>query len=490
MPQLRATKVILIIAFLIGILLSACSVRGNKLTPAATPEGALPVDPLFRDFYDNLGGNNILGPVISPLFALGNRKYQYTQNALMEYDLEAAPSERYRLANLGLDMGITEPTEANPNQPGVTYVDGHIIFGPFVQLYNRLGGSRVVGKPLTDVHFNPEKQRFEQYFENVGFYWFETEPQDAVYLLAYGAWKCDKHCRVPPSSPSIIELFKIIGNPNDDLFTDTVARLGSDFTGFALTDAFTAQDGKIEKIYENVVLVANPANDYQVSLRPMPEMVGVLVQPPIPSSGTKGMVFYPKQGDLGYDIPQDFLDYIMAHGGIETFGPPITGLVLTTEQVFRQCFTYVCLDYHLNSTLPEPLRIRPAPLGFPYKDLFSINPEKGNGNIQVPLERAIAIQIYAKYELILSSQAQEISAVISMGDKPLRGFEPILVVFYPDGHQGNYYFPATGEDGKTTIVLDPIPAQNGTLVPYEVCLSTASKDLFCVKESFVIWGNP
>ena len=70
------------------------------------------------------------------------------------------------------------------------------------------------------------------------------------------------------------------------------------------------------------------------------------------------------------------------------------------------------------------------------------------------------------------------------------GIEPILVVSLPDGKQVSYYFPPTGIDGKTTETLDPIPAQNGTLIPYKVCLSTPSKDLFCVKESFVIWGNP
>lgn len=489
MPQLRATKIILIFAFLIVILLSVCSGGGNRLSPPATPEGAAPVDPLFRDFYDNLGGENVLGPAISPLFALNNLKYQYSQNGLMEYNPDAAPSEKYRLANLGQDMGITEPVVAQPVSPGVMYVDGHVIFGPFVQMYNKLGGSRVVGKPLTEVHFNPEKQRFEQYFENVGFYWSESDPQDAVYLLAYGAWKCDTHCRYSSQLNAIIDLPNKYRNPLDDLFTEAVAQFGSDFTGFALTEAYKAPDGKIEKIYENVVLVADPANGNQVSLRPLPEAVGVLVQTPVPSSITHGMVFYPKEGNLGYNIPQAFLDYIMAHGGIETSGPPITELALTTEQVFRQCFRYICLDYHLLSSLPEPLRIRPAPLGFPYRDL---NDKAKNLNdiIQISLEKAITMQVYVRYELILSSQAQEVSAIIFMGDKPLSGIEPILVVSYPDGSQGAYYFPQTGDDGKTTKTLDPIPAQNGSLVPYEVCLSTATNELFCVKESFVIWGNP
>jgi hypothetical protein len=179
----------------------------------------------------------------------------------------------------------------------------------------------------------------------------------------------------------------------------------------------------------------------------------------------------------------------MAHGGIEASGPPITELALTTEQVFRQCFRYICLDYTLLSSLPESLRIRPAPLGFPYRDV-NYPHTNSNSGINVSLEKAITMQVYVRYELILSSQKQEISASIFKGDQPLSAAEAILVVSNPDGSQGEYYFPPTGKDGKTTKTLDPIPAQNGTLVPYKVCLSMSSKDLFCVKESFVIWGNP
>jgi hypothetical protein len=489
MLQVRATKTILVISSLLLLLLSACSANGNKLTPAATPEGALPVDPLFREFYDMLGGARTIGPAISPVFTLNNRKFQYTQNALLEYDTDGAPSERFRLANLGLDMGIAEPVVAKPTQPGLTYTDGHVIFINFISIYNKLGGSRYVGKPLTEVHFNPEKQRFEQYFENVGFYWFESDPPDAVYLLAYGAWKCDTHCRYSAQMNATIDLPAKSRNPYDDLFVEEVTRLGSDFTGFALTEAFKAPDGKIEKIFENVVLTADPNNGNQVTLRQLPENVGVLVQPAASTSGTHGMVFYPVKGEKGYDIPQAFLDFIMAHGGIETSGPPISQLSLTSQQVFRQCFTNICLDYHLSSTLPEALRIRPAPLGFTYRDL-NYKQKNSNDAIKISLEQAITLQIWEKFQLITSSQAQEIGASIFKGDKPQTGIEPILVVTYPDGSQAAYYFPPTGADGKTTKSLDPIEAQNGTLVPYQVCLSTASKELFCVKESFVVWGNP
>ncbi len=491
MPQVRATKIILIFAFLLLLLLSACSTGGIRRTLPATPEGALPVDPQFIDLYDSLGGADVLGPAISPLFTLNNRKYQYTQNALMEYDSDLAPSEQYYLANLGADMGITEPLVPKPSDTSIIYIDGHIIFPNFVPVLNKLGGVRTAGRPLTEMHFNPEKQRIEQYFENVGFYWNESDPPDAVHLLAYGSWKCEAHCRYSPPPSTDIDRFRINTNPKDDLFTDTAAHLGSDFTGFALTEAYVAPDGMVEKVYENVVLAADPKNGNQVSLRDLPEAVGVLKQPPVGNNHISGMAFYPSQGELGYNIPQAFLAYIMAHGGIETSGPPITELALTTQQVFRQCFKRICLDFYLNSNLPEPQRIHPAPLGFPYRDKYYPNLIKSRTEVLLSsLDQAITMQIYAKYELILSSQSQEISVSIFKGNEPQKGMEPILVVTYPDGTVLANYLPATGDDGATTETLDPIPGKNGTLVPYEVCLSTATKDLFCIKESFVIWGNP
>jgi hypothetical protein len=77
-------RIVLIIVVLSATLsLFACGVEnvqnrpGNGLTSD--------VDQRFREFYDLLGGVDILGPAISPKFIHGGNEYQYTTAALMVY---------------------------------------------------------------------------------------------------------------------------------------------------------------------------------------------------------------------------------------------------------------------------------------------------------------------------------------------------------------------------------------------------------------------
>ncbi|RPI87900.1 MAG: hypothetical protein EHM41_03340, partial [Chloroflexi bacterium] len=67
----------------IMLLLSACSSSGASFSPTITQESGVSVDPLFREFYEMLGGKDILGPAISPTFSFANHTYQYTDKACM-----------------------------------------------------------------------------------------------------------------------------------------------------------------------------------------------------------------------------------------------------------------------------------------------------------------------------------------------------------------------------------------------------------------------
>jgi hypothetical protein len=474
--------------FLILLFLTGCIGEQGNYVFVPTPEGAKSVDVLFREFYDHLGGVQVLGPAISPLFSHGNRKYQYVQAGCMEYDLDAPPSERFRLSPLGLELGISEPHVSAPLQSDLVYVDGHIIFNGFISLYRQLGGARFVGRPLTEVHYNQEKQRFEQYFENLGFYWMENDPPEKVSLLAYGAWKCDNKCRHQTPLSAQIQLPSLSTALDGRIFREVVARLGADFTGFALSDPFIGNEGKLEQIYENVVLVENPESPARVSLQPLPEKIGIQPGSMAEYNGVEGMVFWPVDNELGYNVPQQFLDYITQHGGIEVSGFPINELALESDQIFRQCYTNLCLDYHLQGNIPLDLRIRPAPLGQQYLERYY--PTQAGGFTESQALRTISLQVWERYQFVGSNQAQEIGASIFEGKSPLRSIEPVLTLIMPDGTQQSYYFPPTGDDGQTLLKLDPIEAQNGTLIPYQVCISSLTDEMFCVKDSFVIWYNP
>jgi hypothetical protein len=148
-----------------------------------TPDASFyAVDPTFRFFYSQLGGKEILGEVISPVREINGVKSQYTVNGLMIYDPHAADTRIFQLGAIGrhLDLDIA------PGEPQVA--------ASFLTLYKQLGGEDFVGKPLTPQHYNQSKSRFEQYFENLGFYQ-GTETGGIPRLMPYGAWQCSSECQ-------------------------------------------------------------------------------------------------------------------------------------------------------------------------------------------------------------------------------------------------------------------------------------------------------
>ncbi len=262
------------------------------------------IDPIFREFYDRLDGPNTLGSAISSLDIQGNTKCQYTVGGLIVFDPLQPGPQRVHLAPLGLEMGIDEPSVPEPDRPGSRYINGHVIYPDFIPLYDKLGGEPVVGKPLTEVHYNPDKKRHEQYFENLGFYILDGEGSNDVHLLAYGAWNCNDQCRNDGQNG-------IVGQPSvEPPISAAVSRLGSDFTGFPLTEAYIASDGKVEQIFENVVLVIDLSNPKQVELRPLQKKLGIIPDPLASKDNDKNLFFYAVNGNKGYNIPLSFLDYI------------------------------------------------------------------------------------------------------------------------------------------------------------------------------------
>jgi hypothetical protein len=479
------TRKVWIVFLAVFFFAAGCGFEQEQRVLLPTPEGAYSVDPLFREFYEHMGGNNVLGPAISPLFSHENRKYQYVWSGCLEYDMTEPSSQAFRLSPLGLELGVNDPPVSPPSDPGVLYINGHIIPGEFGRLYDRLGGARFVGKPITEMHYNASKKRFEQYFENVAFFWSETDPPESVYLLALGAWKCDHYCRVAPPSHAVVDLPYNMASKISSHFHDAVSRLGPDYTGFPITGVYIAEDGSIEQVYQNLVLYTHPDNPSRVFLRPLSEYLGILPDPPTVPDETPGFYFYSIEGDLGYNVPQVFLDYITLHGGIEVSGPPITELAFVRDGIYRQCYLNLCVEYHYQSNIPEERRIRLQALGYPYKDLH-FDPTSPDFEDTQSLT-TISLQVWERQPVIGAQQSQEIAVGIYEGNLPLPNIEPVLQITMPDGSVRALRFPPTGPNGHTYLKLDPIDAPHGTLIPYMVCISSITDEVFCVRDSYVIW---
>lgn len=463
--------------FILVLFTVSCSQGGGEESHLG--EGIYPVDRIFRRFYNQLGGQNALGPAISPVFLHDGVVYQYVVAVLMAHDSTLPFGQQTHLAPLGLDMGISELPVPQPKQTEERYVGGHIISKDFVPFFDRFGGEDVVGEPLSEIIYDSEKKRFEQFFENLGFYRLENEPTNSVHLLAYGAWKCSSSCRHSPPQGSLI----VLPSLNKVPFLGTVASLGSKFTGFALTEPYMATDGNLEQIYEHVVMIANPEYPDRVSLRPIPEKVGISPDSLEQPSDDPNMFFYLINGESGYNVPVLFMDYIKLHGGVDITGAPITRLTQQSELVYRQCFKHLCLD-----ELKDPFdnsQIQPAPLGYTYRELFY---EPTAGAFDFRLFPEVSIQIWESYPLVAPDQEQEIGVSIFSNNDPLPDAQPVLILTMPDGSKSAYPMPPTGDDGQTRLRLEPINADNGTLIPYQVCVVMIGEQNFCVMDSYLVWN--
>lgn len=467
--------IILVPTILLLTLTTACGYVNNE--NVSSLEGTYPVDPLFRRFYRQIGGREIIGPAITPIFENENIFYQYTIGGLMMYDPQSSPEQPFRLAPLGLDLGISEAPIPKPDHVDGLYIDGHVIHEKFIPLYERMGGRSVVGKPLTEMYKNADKNRYEQYLENVGFYWIEGDPSDSVYLLAYGAWKCDRYCRASAPDNSSIQLPTRYAEP----FVKTVARLGLDFTGLALTPPYLTPDAKLEQIYENVVLVIHPSQPEIVRLLPVPERVGIERDVLMPALRQPDMYFYPYDGELGYNIPAVFMEYIQAHGGTDFVGTPFTQMIQMDDGSLQQCFVNLCLQGWpgLNGNID----VSPVPLGEQFRELF-YNAQAIEYQPEASLD--LTIQIWEGFPMVSSDQAQEIGVVIYGNGRPVSGLEPELDLTLPGG-QERFVLPPTDEKGESQIILEPLNEDNGTLIPYKVCVNTQNEQMFCVMDSYLIW---
>jgi len=488
---------LILMLFCLLLLSTACS--SNEKVVSDSPV-EFEVDPIFREFYSHLGGEERIGRAISGIYIDGSKTIQYLETCKLIYDSNAMPTQHFMLAPLGVEMGLREPSIPPPKDPGYRYFDGHTIFPDFEPLYEDLG-AKVVGRPLTEARFNFAKNQYEQFYENFGFY--RKEGEAITHLMPYGLWACGGECSpTVKQSNAIMESYHQV----DPIFSEFVEKYGADFTGFAISGAFMTQDGTWQQIFENLVLVSVNINDPDsIYLLSLPEKLNLVIEPTRPYSGDPENFFYTVQETEGYEIPNYFWDYISDHGGIGMFGPPIQHVSSMNHQVTRQCFTELCLLYDPNAV--EGAQIRPEPLGYSYEYLYTNNISYPTPTTDINLseitpipqenpetpradERQIVLDVWEKYPMLAQNQIQEIGIMISNWDEPQPNIKAELIVEFPDQTVYSINMPPTQSDGKAFALLPPIEAPNGSLIDYKVCLQISDQDKFCIHKDFMIWDNP
>jgi hypothetical protein len=482
---MRSIAKSLSLLFLISFLIAACSsINDSPVALRTLPVSKYQVDPTFREIYILYGGREVFGEPISQILEKENQKYQFTTSALWVFDQNAPANSRVRLAPLGSLVVEAEKLLPPPDSPDVYFVDGHIIYEKFIQLYREVGGAAFVGKPLTEVRYNSEHDRYEQFFENLGFF-IDRRDGSQPHLLAYGLWLCDDKCRTNTPVNGIIDRTYQVKPP----FSQVVENWGRSFTGEPLTEAYQDQEGRLIQVFSNMVLVANPvdpANPDLVSTLPVLQIIGHIPDPLQVALDNPLLYFYPIQGDRGYNIPLVYVGYLESRGGFTTSGPPLNELTRIDDDLWRQCFTSLCLDFEPNA--PGTLQIRTAPVGVDYLNLIS-KPQPTTTPAAGP-QNQVTVQIWESFPQVASDQQQEIWVYVMQNNAPLAGIVPGLILTLPDGSQQQFAFPPTGPDGQTHLLLPPIAASNGTLIPYQVCLPTSTNERFCNLDTYLILNNP
>lgn len=483
LPTLLAVLVV------IGIMLSACA-GGQGAQNSANAGKTYEVAPEFREFYNSLGGENILGPAISKLFTFQTFECQYTANILMCQNPTLTGSSRFGLYPLGNSLNIQESPDASAPAESSRVVNGYSIYEEFIALYDQFSGLQYAGNPISQVHINYSQERIEQYFENIGLYRNFNDAPGEVKLLAYGALACDTECQYSPSIDSLIINSESAGN--NQPFLPQLGKIGGATAfGAPLTQPYIAADGAQEQIYTNAVLYSPAGRSGEVKLRPLAILLGMLTTSPGPQvyGNQDGVVFYAVQGELGYHVPLIFDEFISSHGGLEISGDPVAETIEVQPGLYRQCFENYCLDYQPSAAAGQQVSM--TPLGSQYlKNMQGAN--SGEKPLVVSSD-TILLQVSEQYKRLPPTSPQRIDILVLKKEdqKPLSGFEATLDLLLPDGSHYTSDISATQEDGKASVIIPAMNAiQNGSILTYQVCLKAAAVEPVCASGNYLIWNIP
>jgi hypothetical protein len=462
------------------LLSTACSADwGSSPSPTMIPR--LTIDPIFREFYAHLGGEEVLGPPISPVFNDGPARIQFVQKAKLVYNPSNPIRQLFTLAPVGLEMGAVEPPVTPPEQLGFTYNGGHVIAPEFLPLYETLG-AYIVGKPLTEVRYNPIRRRHEQFFESVGFY--RLEGSDRIQLLDYGIWACDQNCRQYITAPDSLDATIDFITGIDPAFIQFVNKWGADFTGFAISEPYFNNNGNWEQIFENVVLETDSSNQPEaIRLRPLVSLLNKPPDPPGEDSQRPDQHFYATQGTRGYEIPQSFWVYLASHAGLELSGVPTTHLAPYHGSILLQCFEFLCLME--DPQAPPASRVRLEPLGHLYKTLYY---QPGHSASRLPSD--LDIRIWERYSYLTPDKEQEVVVSVVQNGKPVSGLQPTLVLTMLDGSEQALAMSITDANGRSSQRLGPIDGPKGSLILYKICLPAPDEQETCKEDDFALWYAP
>ncbi len=186
----RLASTVLIVGTLFSAQTQASAAQGEG--GRYYPETGHTLGASFIDFFDALGGTELLGyPITEPFVdPLSGWLIQYTENARMELVPSRQEGEtRPRLSSLGEALGGWQPPLDPPG--GIFGGDAncrfyaeshHNVCYAFLEFYETHGGPATFGYPISE--FTLEAGRIVQYFQAFRFDWYPEDPAGGRVRLA------------------------------------------------------------------------------------------------------------------------------------------------------------------------------------------------------------------------------------------------------------------------------------------------------------------
>lgn len=463
-----------LVVLMTTIALSGCG--GSASVPTPTPIPGAAVLPEFLPTYAQIaqffpGG---LGRAQKPPENMGTFTRQIFEKGVLVYD---PGNDRVALQPVGYQQRQPEPPTTPAEGPGWVQIQGYWVPPAIAKTYNALG-SEVMGEPLSNYRYNPDQQRYEMYFANLGIYTLPNDPLEQVYLLPYGNWVLANESILDGESTPFPRA--IIQNATE-AFDELASRTDKVLTGEQLAAITTSPEGQIIRVYTNAIMVWN-AEENKAEWMNLPERMGVVRTSLVEELQNDNTFFVPLQGRTkGHNVPNKFWDDFLAlHGGFDAAGYPITELVPKTEsngQVVQQCYEHICLEFNYDTG-----EITPVPFGEEFYRKYGSGQHPQNGS--PPLKRVV-IETTPAHPLISPRQPQQVRSRIQIDGQPAPNVSPSLILHLPAG-QVEFSFPPTNAQGEAVLDLPPLAEGNGTKVMYEVCLTLEDGSRPCASGQFVI----
>jgi hypothetical protein len=371
-----------------------------------------------------------------------------------------------------------QPTSRVPEQPRTEKtIQGYPVPDSVYNYYQKVG-PETAGKVIQEYGFNSSTGRYEMWFENLAIYVAKDDPQQVVHPIPLGLQRLLGLLNATPRpGPAIPISPKIMQH-----FDEAYERLGGEFTGEILVPLAMNNAGEALRIYENVVMKIDPVNPDQILWVRLPELLGIIAQPPVAKIDDNRFYFYAIEDGLGYNVPVEFWEYIRNQADLNVSGRPTTEIFYanTDQTLIRQCFENLCLDFDTQSG-----KIGPANLGEEYYRKLYLSAQNQ------PLDMTtLNFNVWEAQGAIPSNQAQTIFVKMSQNNIPAINLQPLLEITLPDQSTRTYLMPPTNEQGVSSLQIEPIAAENGTIIPYQVCLIFMDTSRFCLAEQFLIWDVP